>query len=355
MTEWKTEVQHHQCARCDRCVKKAITIATATGSTGATHTEANCFGKVTRVEETEGDAVSTEQEWATANEVADYRDKVGRILNVAGFAANGNAELGGGIRGLWIDLNESQTSLVSWLDDSEFEQAWTTFDWNAMVSGDHIGEIEVQVRPMNACMRDRNTGTYTHFDTDTPLAMALAIGALADVIEHNEDGSEDAILSAAAGIIIGEYDQAVQANRSDIHDAVRGVADDNTGDVWYEIRDTACEFLGIADYTHITGAFDAHLLAAQERYQQRLRDQLVAEGKQAAQRPEVIRENVGRLNVGALRGLLDGVADDTVVLIANDGWYQETDGIAVPGEDSETNQFMCVTLFPGEQFDPRSL
>ena len=49
-TNWISTPIHHQCSRCDECIRRAITIATATGSIAGSASEANCGASVRREE-----------------------------------------------------------------------------------------------------------------------------------------------------------------------------------------------------------------------------------------------------------------------------------------------------------------
>jgi hypothetical protein len=57
------------------------------------------------------------------------------------------------------------------------------------------------------------------------------------------------------------------------------------------------------------------------------------------------------LTVGQLRKMLANVPDETHVVIANDGWYDNVSCVAIPDEHGE--HYVAVTLFSGETFDAR--
>jgi hypothetical protein len=60
------------------------------------------------------------------------------------------------------------------------------------------------------------------------------------------------------------------------------------------------------------------------------------------------------LTVGALREMLNGVADDVhVVTDDTRGWYLNVSQVIAPGDDYDTNDFQCFTLVAGESYDAR--
>ena len=60
----------------------------------------------------------------------------------------------------------------------------------------------------------------------------------------------------------------------------------------------------------------------------------------------------GILTVGELRALLHDDSDDTPVVLATDGWYVNVRSVVRPVDDAD---WSCVTLFPGDDWDARSL
>lgn len=74
-------------------------------------------------------------------------------------------------------------------------------------------------------------------------------------------------------------------------------------------------------------------------------------------RPDVLHESRDRwgrqiLTVGTLRRLLEGLDDDTHVVVASEDWYDNVATVAVPG-DPEFAEWSAVTLMPGEPLDTR--
>ena len=57
------------------------------------------------------------------------------------------------------------------------------------------------------------------------------------------------------------------------------------------------------------------------------------------------------LTVKQLRELLEGRDENEHVVIADDGWYTNITAVALPDDE----EFSCVTLFPGVEFDSRQL
>ena len=58
----------------------------------------------------------------------------------------------------------------------------------------------------------------------------------------------------------------------------------------------------------------------------------------------------GILTVGQLLNLLEGQDKDTMVVIGNDGWYDNIDGVHLVDESEE---YTCVTFEVGKPYDTR--
>jgi len=58
----------------------------------------------------------------------------------------------------------------------------------------------------------------------------------------------------------------------------------------------------------------------------------------------------GILTVGQLLDLLEGQDKDTMVVIGNDGWYDNIDGVHLVDESEE---YTCVTFVAGKPYDTR--
>lgn len=59
------------------------------------------------------------------------------------------------------------------------------------------------------------------------------------------------------------------------------------------------------------------------------------------------------LTVGALRAMLEGLPDGTHVSIATEAWYRNVHVVITPGCQECGGEWSAVTLFPGEELDPR--
>jgi hypothetical protein len=68
----------------------------------------------------------------------------------------------------------------------------------------------------------------------------------------------------------------------------------------------------------------------------------------------------GFLTVGALRRIMDGMADDTIVVMDDgSGWYSNVGEVCAPPLDGydpdDGGDWACLTLFTGASFDTRQI
>ena len=60
------------------------------------------------------------------------------------------------------------------------------------------------------------------------------------------------------------------------------------------------------------------------------------------------------LTVGVLKALIADQDDHINVLIATDDWYDNVGQVVVPAND-DRDEYQCVTLFIGSEFDARQI